>query len=112
MPTPAIYRSFSESLSALMREKRKGMLVDFALLVSLPFLLDKTVPQLGEIPGKFLFVLLIVYFGALVPYLVFRNALVEASDIRTVKWPWVRAALCNLWITCCIWFIYAALFHQ
>jgi hypothetical protein len=113
MPTPSLYAKFAQSVVAFLRSAGwkfiGGLIVIPLLLVGL----ERTLPVVGKVPGKILFVLFIAYLALLAPLLAFgmSSPNLTSSRRRTAS-LWFLAALCNLWILLCAWFIYAALFAK
>jgi hypothetical protein len=108
MPTPAIYASISRVLHVWPRKSPRLFWGSLILIAGLPPLLERFVPALGEIPGRFLFVVLVTYISLLAPYYAFR----EYEQSRPNISKWLRSFVCTLWILFCGWAIYAGLFSE
>ena len=111
IPTPKAYVVVAKGIVEISKLKWKFLGV-IAFLAFLPVVLERIVPKLGEIPGKILFVFVVLYFCSLVPYFVFRKNLEHYGSNNQKILAWVKAILCNIWVIFCIWFVYAGLFHK
>ena len=104
MPTPKIYESHASIVGVWIQRNRWVFLVSIVAIVLAALALDRFVPSLGAIPGRVLFVILVAYFAALAPLLLFAKPLAEQPWSKGYAfWAWVRALICSSWIAFGIW---------
>jgi len=74
-----------------------------------PAVIERIAPQAGAAPRRALFCLLVLYFGALGPYLAFRPSKPKEAQATGEASRWAKAALCTAWLLFCAFFLYSGL---
>jgi hypothetical protein len=112
MPTPKTFTLLAKFLANTISANKRKFIGVIAFIAFLPVVLEKTIPEVGEIPGKALFIFLVFYFSLLVPYLVFRKQPEQHITNNQKVVAWVKAILCNIWVIFCVWFVFLDLLHK
>jgi hypothetical protein len=85
-------------------------LVTMVIVAFTPAVLERGFSS-GPTPGRILFVVMFLYFAALMPVVAFPKELpAKPWTVGVTSWAWVRALVCTAWACACIWVIYEA-FH-
>jgi hypothetical protein len=106
MPTPKLYSRYATVLSAARMRYRWRILMGIVAVVAALAVLARVAPSLGSLPGTVLFVVMVSYFAAVIPWVAFINPLPERPwSLGSTAWAWGRAIACSLWIVFCAWAI-------
>ena len=112
MPTPKTYTLLAKFLANTISANKQKFIGVIAFIAFLPVVLEKTIPEVGEVSGKVLFTFLVFYFSLFVPYFVFRKQPEQYRTNNQKVLAWVKAILCNIWVIFCVWFVYLGLFNK
>jgi hypothetical protein len=101
--TPILYAKYAATAdSALSRHRRKFTAAIVAMCAT-AFILER-VFLFGPTPGRALFVFMLLYFACVMPLIAFPRPLpAQPWTLRYASWAWIRAVVCTVWASFCIW---------
>ena len=102
--TPAIYASICHVLRTWPRRRPVWFWGGTFLIAVLPHFLERFVPSVGPVPGRILFLVLLLCIALLAPWFMLRNP--QAPNSVSAR---IRAGLCNGGLILCLWIVYAGL---
>lgn len=109
MPTPALYTDYAASFSGFWKRHTKKLIAVLLIVSFTPAVVERVFPSVGPAPGRALFVLMFMYFSAVLPVFLFRRPLPSHPwPTQVALWAWFRTSACNVWVAFCIWFVWSA----